>query len=93
LPILFVSGFIWPREAMPGWMTSFAGAFPTTPAIEGFLALLSMNAPWSAVATQAWHLWALAAVFAVPAYLVQRWRGFGDGMGAEEDPHDTETRI
>ncbi|MCC5842429.1 MAG: ABC transporter permease [Opitutales bacterium] len=74
LPILFISGFVWPREAMPVWMPHFAAIFPTTPAIEGFLALLAMNAPWSAVAAQAWHLWLLAALFALPAYLAQRSR-------------------
>lgn len=72
LPILFISGFVWPREAMPAWMPPLAAAFPTTPAIEGFLALLAMGASWSAVAAQAWHLWLLAALFALPAYLAQR---------------------
>jgi ABC-2 type transport system permease protein len=72
LPILFLSGFIWPREAMPQWMLPLAAALPTTPGIEGLLALLAMNAPWSAVANQAWHLWILAVLFAVPAYFIQR---------------------
>jgi ABC-2 type transport system permease protein len=84
LPVLFISGFVWPREAMPGWISTLANVFPTTPGIEGFLALLSMNAAWPAVATQAWHLWLLALVFALPAYLVQR-RGGGDKRGSEDD--------
>lgn len=79
LPILFISGFIWPREAMPEWMLHFAAAFPTTPAIEGFLALLTMDVSWSFVSAQAWHLWLLVALFALPAYLSQRKQSFRSG--------------
>ncbi len=72
LPLLFVSGSIWPVEAMPGWMPWFAGLFPSTPAIRGVLALVAMDAPWDSVARHAVHLWLLAGLFAVPAYFAQR---------------------
>ncbi|TVR54740.1 MAG: ABC transporter permease [Puniceicoccaceae bacterium] len=72
LPILFLSGFIWPREAMPAWLQMLAAVFPTTPAIEGILALLTMDAPWKSVAPQVRHLWLLAALFALPAFWAQR---------------------
>lgn len=72
LPILFISGFIWPPEAMPTWMPLFAAIFPTTPAIDGFIALLAMDADWPAVAGQARHLWLLAALFLPAAILAQR---------------------
>lgn len=84
LPILFVSGFVWPREAMPEWMSRVAAVFPTTPGIEGFLALLAMDAPWAAVAAQAWHLWLLALVFALPACLAQRAEGLNANGSADD---------
>lgn len=71
LPILFVSGFVWPREAMPGWLTAIATVFPTTPAIEGFLAVLAMDASWESISGQVSHLWLLAALFFLPALWVQ----------------------
>lgn len=85
LPILFISGFVWPREAMPDWMPVVAAIFPTTPAIEGFLALLSMDAPWATVVPQALHLWLLVGVFAIPALWVQSGWGSGATQAGIED--------
>ncbi|MEZ8612802.1 ABC transporter permease [Vibrio sp. 10N.222.51.C8] len=57
MPLIFSSGFIWPVEMMPEWLVLLSQLFPSTPAIQGFLALNQMGASWQEVASQWTLLW------------------------------------
>ncbi|MDA3138363.1 ABC transporter permease [Vibrio metschnikovii] len=57
MPLVFSSGFIWPLEAIPPPITWLASLFPSTPGIQGFLALNQMGAEWWQIAPQWTLLW------------------------------------
>lgn len=63
VPLLFLSGFSWPVEALPRALNYVAQLFPVVPAIKGFIKINSMEAPFSAAAINWFHLWILTAVF------------------------------
>ena len=72
LPLVFLGGFAWPVEALPGWLHAAALAVPTTSAIPAFLRLITMGAGLSDVAAEAATLWALVAIYFPLACLVER---------------------
>ncbi len=73
MPIVFGSGFAWPREAMAGWVVEAMQFVPAGPAINGALRLTQMAAPLADVAPE-WHqLWRLAALFFLLAWIAE-WR-------------------
>ncbi len=57
LPLIFSTGFIWPKEAIPDVITYFSLLFPCTPAIQGFLALNQMGASFDEILVQYGLLW------------------------------------
>lgn len=63
LPILLVSGFPWPSEAIPSWLYGLGQLIPATAGINGFLILGQMGGSLNDVARQWGLLWALAAVY------------------------------
>ncbi|WPC72792.1 ABC transporter permease [Vibrio porteresiae] len=69
MPLVFSAGFIWPVESLPKPLTALVSLFPSTPAIQGFLALNQMGASWPQVATQWTHLWLLTVVWGVLAWV------------------------
>jgi ABC-2 type transport system permease protein len=52
LALVFSAGFVWPLEALPDFIRIIANFFPSTPAIEGFLKLNQMGAPFSSLRDQ-----------------------------------------
>ncbi len=60
MPLIFSAGFIWPIEAIPQPIIWISNLFPSTPAIQGFLALNQMGAKWQQIATQWTLLWGQA---------------------------------
>ncbi|WP_299692637.1 ABC transporter permease [uncultured Vibrio sp.] len=63
MPLIFSSGFIWPIEMIPEWLIQLSQIFPSTPAIQGFLALNQMGASWQDVAPQWTLLWGQTALW------------------------------
>lgn len=61
MPLIFSVGFIWPVEVIPSPMVWLSNLFPSTPAIQGFLALNQMGASWTQIESKWWLLWAQAA--------------------------------
>ncbi|MFC3551009.1 ABC transporter permease [Lysobacter cavernae] len=55
MPAVFLSGFSWPREAMPAPLWWLSHCLPSTPAIDGFVRINQMGASLQ----QAGHAWAL----------------------------------
>jgi ABC-2 type transport system permease protein len=76
VPALMMSGFAWPRGAMPGYLAAVAAAIPTTHALSA-LRVLSMKSPSLAAVLP--QLGAMAATFAgwlvvAVAFLHRPWR-------------------
>lgn len=57
MPLVFSAGFIWPVEAIPAPLVWISKLFPSTPGIQGFLALNQMGAEWRQIAPQWTLLW------------------------------------
>jgi ABC-2 type transport system permease protein len=74
MPILFVSGFVWPLELIPKPLIWFSQLIPAVPTIQGILQLNQMGANWPSVISLWWQLWVLAAGYFVLAYLGIRYR-------------------
>ncbi len=63
LPFLFLSGFSWPREAFPFWLSLISWLVPTTAAIDGLLRINQLGAGLKHV-TGAWLiLWGLVLLY------------------------------
>ncbi len=76
MPLIFSAGFIWPVEAIPQPLIWFSKLFPSTPAIQGFLALNQMGADWRQIAPQWTLLWVQTAIwFIITWYQLAKARG------------------
>ena len=80
LPQIFLTGFSWPREAMPKPVQAAGYVFPADFAIDGMVRIDQLGASLWEVARDWRGLWLLAAVYftlAVIAILVRRPQGDG----------------
>jgi len=68
MPLIFSAGFIWPVEAIPPLIVWASKLFPSTPAIQGFLALNQMSAEWRQIASQWTLLWGQVIVWFMLAW-------------------------
>ncbi len=59
LPMLFLSGFVWPMEAMPQFFRAFGQILPSTPAITGYLLLAERSAGLPDIASLWIQLWSM----------------------------------
>ncbi len=62
IPMVFLSGFSWPQEALAPPLRVLANLLPTTPAVQGFLRVNQMGADLADVWPQVLHLGALAVL-------------------------------
>ncbi|MGE6569067.1 ABC transporter permease [Shewanella vesiculosa] len=67
MPILFVSGFVWPIALIPQPLVVASQVIPAVPAIMGMLELNQLGAGWAAVLPKWLQLWGLFAVFVTMA--------------------------
>ncbi|AZG71856.1 ABC transporter permease [Shewanella livingstonensis] len=67
MPILFVSGFVWPIALIPQPLVFASQVIPAVPAIMGMLELNQLGAGWLAVMPNWLQLWGLFAVFVTMA--------------------------
>lgn len=72
LPILFLAGFSWPAETLPAGLRYLGLLVPSTAGIEGLLKLNQMGATLYDVRFYWGVLWALAAVYFIPAFFSAR---------------------
>lgn len=85
LPAVFLSGFSWPFEAMPGWLRSAAFLLPSTAGIEGWIRISQMGAPLRDVRSEWLILWGLCGLYFLTAWglgLRRKRAGTADGRGA-----------
>lgn len=74
MPFLFLSGFVWPPEAMPAAVRALAQILPSTPAINGYLLLSQRGAVLSDILPLWGQLWGLALFFFGLAWLLIKLR-------------------
>lgn len=74
LPALFISGFSFPAEAMPGWVRALAQLLPSTHGIDGALRVLQMGVSFGDVRPQWLALWGLTALYFFLALVTLRPR-------------------
>lgn len=67
MPIMFVSGFVWPLALIPEPLIWLSQLVPAVPAIMGMLELNQMGAAWSSVLPKWLQLWGLFGVFSLLA--------------------------
>jgi ABC-2 type transport system permease protein len=73
IPMLFVSGFPWPAEALPEPIATLRWLLPCTPGIQASLAVNQLGAPFSAITTELLALLAHALGWgAAAAWLFRR---------------------
>ncbi|GIU13781.1 MULTISPECIES: ABC transporter permease [unclassified Shewanella] len=68
MPILFVSGFVWPTALIPDAVVAISQVVPAVPGIMAMLELNQMGAPWQSIMPQWVQLWVMAAVYFSLAY-------------------------
>jgi ABC-2 type transport system permease protein len=83
VPCQFLSGAVFPREAIPLPLQWFSDLLPTTPGIIGFVGLNQMNASWWEIRGEVAHLALLVALYATTAWLGVRWRRGASRVPAE----------
>lgn len=70
--LLFVSGYTWPPQSLPGFLRAARWLFPSTPGILGFTQLAQMGARWDEIGPDVFALALTAALLVVPAWLAIR---------------------
>jgi ABC-2 type transport system permease protein len=73
LPQLFLTGFSWPREAIPAPVQAFGYIFPADFAIDGLVRIDQLGASLWEVARDWRGLWILAVVYFALAVMSARW--------------------
>jgi ABC-2 type transport system permease protein len=87
LPLFFLVGFAWPREAIPESVLAAASIFPSEFAIDGLVRLNQMGADLLEVRRDWGALWCLAGVYFVLAVLSARARRItARGLSASSRP-------
>jgi ABC-2 type transport system permease protein len=73
MPILFVSGFVWPLALIPEPLIWISQIIPAVPAIMGMLELNQMGASWTSIMPKWLQLWGMFGVyFTLAVYGVSR---------------------
>ncbi|MDE5842161.1 MAG: ABC transporter permease [Muribaculaceae bacterium] len=70
---LFLSGLTWPRYAMSSVWKFLSDCVPATWGVQGFIRMNTNGASLAQVRPDYINLWILTAVYAVGAYIVQRF--------------------
>jgi ABC-2 type transport system permease protein len=74
MPILFVSGFVWPLELIPTPLIWLSQTIPAVPGMMGLLKLTQMGADWHSLIGLWLQLWGLFVVFFVFAIIGVKYR-------------------
>jgi len=76
LPLFYLGGYIWPPQAMPGWIILLADCIPSTWAIRAVAEMNQMNLPLSAVSRNVVILFIMAACYGVLGTLIYQYRNW-----------------
>ena len=72
VPLLFLTGVSWPGTAFPAFWHWFAMLFPSTHGANAYIRIYAMGASLADVRSEYLTLWALAAFYALTAWLSVR---------------------
>src|SRR5574344_69911 len=72
VPMIFLPGFVYPKEVMPFWLIAFSKFIPATSAIEGLTRVNQFGANFSQVAENFWVLIGLCILYFALACLVYK---------------------
>ena len=75
VPALFLAGFAWPAEAMPGWLVKLGLLIPSTGSIDAFVRVYQMGAGLAEIRAAWLGLWGLVLVYAIAAWWLAVDRG------------------
>lgn len=67
VPMIFLPGFIWPKEAIPAFVTLISKFIPATPAIDGLVRINQMHADLLQVQKSFWLLIVLCILYFITA--------------------------
>lgn len=71
--LLFLSGLIWPRYAMPEAWKCLSAIFPSTWGVEGFIKMNANGSTLAQVGDAYRNLWILAGVWWTIGWCVRKW--------------------
>lgn len=74
MPLLFISGAMWPYDQLPTFWRAVSYFFPSTFGVQGFIKLNSMHASLSEVSWEYLVLWIQTGVYFIFAFFVYRWQ-------------------
>ena len=74
IPILLMTGFPWPREAMPNFWRNFSYIFPSTFGVQGFVRMNTMGASLVEISWEHFCLWVQVGIYFVTTFFAYRWR-------------------
>lgn len=74
MPLLFLTGFIWPLSLIPDPLVWFSQLIPAVPGIMAMLKLNQMGAEWSSVFNVWVQLWGLFVVYVCLSIAGIHWR-------------------
>lgn len=76
VPILLLAGISYPREAFAAWLYNLGRLFPSSSAVDAFVRLNTMGAPFRDITSEVMTLVILAFVYLLLAIFVERHGGF-----------------
>ncbi len=68
LPLIFASGFVWPVEELPVWLTFIVQFAPVIPAIDAFLKINQLGAGLHNIVDLLVHQWLLVGLYGAAAW-------------------------
>lgn len=74
IPILLMSGFSWPREAMPDFWRAFSYIFPSTLASNGYIRMNTMGASMFEISSEHFALWIQVAIYLTTTFFAYNYR-------------------
>ena len=73
-PLVFLGGFAWPLDQMPGWLATLAWLSPATGGMHAFVRLNQMGATLAETGWPLAILAILAALYGGAFMIASRWR-------------------
>jgi ABC-2 type transport system permease protein len=71
VPLLFLSGVLWPIDAVPGFWKLIGWFLPSTHGIQGYVKINTMGAPLELVWKEYLNLWLLTGIYFIVAYIAR----------------------
>ncbi len=74
IPLLFISGSLWPQDYIPTFWKAMSYFFPSTFGVQGYIKINSMGASFSQIKFEYFGLWLQAGIYFIFTFFVYRWQ-------------------